>query len=58
LVRKPGAFENYCYRKDLFLTSRFGIAQDALQNTFARKPAPGTLATSNAATVTASVTSV
>jgi hypothetical protein len=31
LVRKPGAFENYRYRKDLFPTSRFRIAYDTLK---------------------------
>ncbi len=31
LVRKPGAFENYRYRADLFPTSRFRIAYDALK---------------------------
>jgi transcriptional regulator CtsR len=30
LVRKPGAFENYRYRDELFPTSRFRIAFDAL----------------------------
>jgi hypothetical protein len=30
LVRKPGAFANYRYREDLFPTSRFRIAYDAL----------------------------
>ncbi len=30
LVRKPGAFENYRYRKDLFPTSRFRTAYDSL----------------------------
>ena len=30
LVRKPGAFENYRYREDLFPTSRFRIAYDEL----------------------------
>jgi hypothetical protein len=30
LVRKPGAFANYRYRDDLFPTSRFRIAYDAL----------------------------
>jgi len=30
LVRKPGAFENYRYRSDLFPTSRFRMAYDAL----------------------------
>ena len=32
LVRKPGAFENYRYRKDLFPSSRFRIAYDSLKN--------------------------
>jgi len=31
LVRKPGAFDNYRYRKDLFPTSRFRMAWDALR---------------------------
>ncbi len=31
LVRKPGAFENYRYRKDMFPTSRFRIAYDTLK---------------------------
>jgi hypothetical protein len=31
LVRKPGAFESYRYREDLFPTSRFRMAYDALQ---------------------------
>ena len=31
LVRKPGAFENYRYKQDLFPTSRFRMAYDALQ---------------------------
>ena len=30
LVRKPGAFENYRYRSDLFPTSRFRMAYDEL----------------------------
>ncbi len=30
LVRKPGALENYRYREDLFPTSRFRMAYDAL----------------------------
>jgi hypothetical protein len=30
LVRKPGAFENYVYRDDLFPTSHFRMAYDAL----------------------------
>jgi hypothetical protein len=33
LVRKPGAFENYQYREDLFPTSRFRMAYDALCQT-------------------------
>ena len=31
LVRKPGAFENYCYKEDLFPTSLFRIAYDILR---------------------------
>jgi len=31
LVRKPGAFENYRYREDLFPTSRFRMAYDVLR---------------------------
>ena len=31
LVRKPGAFENYRYRDDLYPTSRFRVAADALK---------------------------
>ena len=31
LVRKPGAFENYRYRADLFPTSRFRMAYDSLR---------------------------
>lgn len=31
LVRKPGAFAHYCYRDDLFPTSRFRMAYDVLQ---------------------------
>ncbi len=31
LVRKPGAFENYRYKEDLFPSSRFRMAYDALQ---------------------------
>jgi len=30
-VRKPGAFENYRYREELFPTSRFRMAWDALR---------------------------
>ena len=33
LVRKPGAFANYRYRDDLFPTSRFRMAYDALRQT-------------------------
>jgi hypothetical protein len=33
LVRKPGAFENYRYREDLYPTSRFRMAYDALRET-------------------------
>jgi hypothetical protein len=33
LIRKPGAFENYRYREDLFPTSRFRMAYDALMKT-------------------------
>jgi hypothetical protein len=33
LVRKPGAFEGYRYRDDLFPTSRFRMAYDALRET-------------------------
>ena len=32
LVRKPGAFENYRYRDDLFPTSRFRMAYDYLKD--------------------------
>jgi hypothetical protein len=31
LVKKPGAFENYRYRADLFPTSRFRMAYDAIR---------------------------
>jgi len=31
LIRKPGAFENYRYRKDLFPTTRFRMAYDTLK---------------------------
>lgn len=37
LVRKPGAFENYRYREDLYPTSRFRMAYDALR----KRHAPG-----------------
>ena len=33
LVRKPGAFENYCYKEDLFPSSLFRIAYDILRET-------------------------
>lgn len=36
LVRKPGAFENYKYREDMFPTSRFRMAYDALRETTPR----------------------
>ena len=32
LVRKPGAFENYCYKEDLFPSSLFRIAYDMLRD--------------------------
>lgn len=35
LVRKPGAFENYRYRNELFPTSRFRIAYDSLKKNHA-----------------------
>lgn len=37
LVRKPGAFENYRYRSDLFPTSRFRMAYDELKQHHAVK---------------------
>ncbi len=37
LVRKPGAFENYRYRADLFPTSRFRMAYDTLRETSASR---------------------
>jgi hypothetical protein len=33
LVRKPGAFESYVYREELFPTSRFRMVYDALRQT-------------------------
>jgi len=33
LIRKPGAFEQYRYREDLFPTSRFRMAYDSLKQT-------------------------
>jgi hypothetical protein len=35
LVRKPGAFENYRYREELFPTSRFRMAYDGLKRSLA-----------------------
>jgi hypothetical protein len=37
LVRKPGAFENYRYRDELFPTSRFRMAWDLLRELVPRK---------------------
>jgi len=37
LIRKPGAFENYRYREDMFPSTRFRIAYDSLKKDF-----PGT----------------
>src|SRR5271156_4481252 len=37
LVRKPGAFENYRYRDELFPTSRFRMAFDALEERHGRR---------------------
>ncbi len=39
LVRKPGAFENYRYRDDLFPTSRFRIAYDDLKQRHSQRMA-------------------
>ena len=39
LVRKPGAFENYRYRDDLFPTSRFRIAYDDLKKRHSQRQA-------------------
>jgi len=33
LIRKPGAFENYKYKKDMFPTTNFRIAYDSLKKT-------------------------
>jgi hypothetical protein len=38
LVRKPGAFEHYRYREELFPTSRFRMAFDMLQEKLGRAP--------------------
>jgi len=37
LVRKPGAFENYRYRKDLFPSHRFRMAYDSLKKRHRQK---------------------
>jgi hypothetical protein len=37
LVRKPGAFENYRYRDELFPTSRFRMAFDALEEQYGQR---------------------
>ena len=34
LIRKPGAFENYRYREELFPTTRFRMAYDQLRQHF------------------------
>jgi hypothetical protein len=39
LVRKPGAFENYCYKDDLFPTSQFRIAYDILREAYSIRQA-------------------
>ena len=39
LVRKPGAFENYRYKEDLFPTSQFRIAYDMLRSDYGPKKA-------------------
>ena len=39
LVRKPGAFENYRYKDDMFPTSQFRIAYDILRNQYGIKQA-------------------
>lgn len=39
LVRKPGAFENYCYKDDMFPTSLFRIAYDILRDTCSMRQA-------------------
>jgi hypothetical protein len=39
LVRKPGAFENYCYKDDLFPTSQFRIAYDILREAYSLRQA-------------------
>jgi len=37
LVRKPGAFENYRYREELFPTSRFRMAYDQLRGRYGQR---------------------
>jgi hypothetical protein len=37
LLRKPGAFENYRYQEDLFPTSRFRMAYDALRESMSAR---------------------
>lgn len=44
LVRKPGAFERYRHREDLFPTSRFRMAYDALQDRLGERAAAEYLA--------------
>jgi hypothetical protein len=39
LIRKPGAFENYRYRDELFPTSRFRIAYDNLEKRYTARSA-------------------
>jgi len=39
LIRKPGAFENYRYRDELFPTSRFRIAYDNLKKRYTARSA-------------------
>jgi len=39
LVRKPGAFENYRYKQDLFPSSQFRIAHDLLRTVYDNKKA-------------------
>ena len=41
LIRKPGAFDNYRYRDDLFPTSRFRIAYDDLKKQHSQLQATG-----------------
>ena len=39
LVRKPGAFENYLYKDDLFPTSQFRVAYDLLRSRYGSRQA-------------------